>query len=173
MFLHAEGYRNHPKHSQTSFWVQWIRMDASKLWYPEIVHSGPKHEFFIFDMPRVSEMLWNTSKHHFGSYGLEWMLHNFSTPEIVHLGPNTQVLQVFMCRRLAKSSEILARYIGDYNSSSVTTPWTNERLYPIMVVGMEPLRWWMPMMKMDPRCPSTPATPWQALGVLLPRGDLP
>jgi hypothetical protein len=57
MFLRAEGYRNHPKHSQTSFWVQWTRMDASQLWYPEIVHSGPKHEFFIFDVPRVSEML--------------------------------------------------------------------------------------------------------------------
>jgi hypothetical protein len=111
MFLRAEGYRNHPKHSQTSFWVQWTRMDASQLWYPEIVHSGPKHEFFIFDVPRVSEMLWNTSKHHFGSNGLEWMLHNFSTPEIGHLGPNTQVLQVFMCRRLAKSSEILANII--------------------------------------------------------------
>jgi hypothetical protein len=24
---------------------------------PDIVHSGPKHEFFIFDVPRVSEML--------------------------------------------------------------------------------------------------------------------
>jgi hypothetical protein len=28
-------------------------------------------------------------------------------------------------------------------------------------------------MKMDLRCPSTPAVPWQAPGVLLPRGDLP
>jgi hypothetical protein len=25
----------------------------------------------------------------------------------------------------------------------------------------------------DLRCPSTPVAPWQALGVLLPRGDLP
>jgi hypothetical protein len=32
---------------------------------------------------------------------------------------------------------------------------------------------WMPPMKMDLRCPSTPATPWQALGILRPRGDLP
>jgi hypothetical protein len=31
----------------------------------------------------------------------------------------------------------------------------------------------MPLMKMDLRCPSTPVVPWQALGVLLPRGDLP
>jgi hypothetical protein len=27
-------------------------------------------------------------------------------------------------------------------------------------------------MKMEPRCPSTLAAPWQGLGVLLPRGDL-
>jgi hypothetical protein len=62
-------------------------MIASQLWYPEILHSGPKHEFFFFYQPRVCEMLRNTSKHHFGSNGLEWMLHNFGTPEILHLGP--------------------------------------------------------------------------------------
>jgi hypothetical protein len=48
-----------------------------------------------------------------------------------------------------------------------------RKVYPIMSPGMAPLRWWMPPMKMDLRCPSTPAAPWQALGVLLPRGDLP
>jgi hypothetical protein len=42
--LHAEGYTNAPKHSQTSFWVQWTRMDASQLWYPEIVQQ----KFCIF-----------------------------------------------------------------------------------------------------------------------------
>jgi hypothetical protein len=68
---------------------------------------------------------------------------------------------------------IQTRYKGDYILSSVTTPWTNERFYPIMTLGMAPLRWWMPPMKMDLRCPSTPATPWQALGVLLPREVLP
>jgi hypothetical protein len=47
----------------------------------EIVHSGPKHEFFIFVVPRVSEMLRNTPKHPFGSNGIEWMLHNFGTPK--------------------------------------------------------------------------------------------
>jgi hypothetical protein len=65
---------------------------------------------------------------------------------------------------------IQTRYTGDYTSGSVTTPWTNERFYPIMALGMTPLRWWMPPMKMDLRCPSTPAAPWRALGVLLPRG---
>jgi hypothetical protein len=56
-------------------------MDASQLWYPEILHSGPKHEYFIFYLPRVCEMLRNTSIHHIGSNGLEWMLHNFGTPK--------------------------------------------------------------------------------------------
>jgi hypothetical protein len=40
-------------------------MDASQLWYPEIVNSGPKYEFCIFYVPKVSEMLRNTLKHHF------------------------------------------------------------------------------------------------------------
>jgi hypothetical protein len=35
-------------HSQTSFWVNKIRMDASQLRYLEIVHSGSKHNYFIF-----------------------------------------------------------------------------------------------------------------------------
>jgi hypothetical protein len=47
----------------------------------KIVHSGPKYEFCIFYVPKVSEMLWNTPKHHFQSNGLEWMLHNFGTPK--------------------------------------------------------------------------------------------
>jgi hypothetical protein len=62
-------------------------MDASQLWYPEIVYSCLLHEFFIFDVLRVSEMLGNTPKHHFGSNGLEWMLYNFGTLELVHSGP--------------------------------------------------------------------------------------
>jgi hypothetical protein len=66
---------------------------------------------------------------------------------------------------------IQTRYIGDYTSSSVRTPWTNERLYPIKALGMEPLS--VPPMKMDLQCPSTPAAPWRDLGVLLPCGDLP
>jgi hypothetical protein len=77
--LPAKGLRNAPKHFQTSFRVQCTRMDASQLWYPEILHSDPKHEYFIFYLPRVCEMLRNTSIHHFGSNGLEWMLHNFGT----------------------------------------------------------------------------------------------
>jgi hypothetical protein len=40
LLLPTEGLRNAPKHFQTSFWVQWTRMDASQLWCPEIVHLG-------------------------------------------------------------------------------------------------------------------------------------
>jgi hypothetical protein len=72
-----EMLQNTPKHH----WVQWTRMYDSELWHPEIVHSGPKDEFFIFYESKVSEMLRNTPKHHFGSNGLKWMLQNFGTPK--------------------------------------------------------------------------------------------
>jgi hypothetical protein len=42
---------------------------------------GLEHMFFIFYVSKVSKMPWNTPKHHFGSNGLEWMLHNFGTPK--------------------------------------------------------------------------------------------
>jgi hypothetical protein len=79
--LRAEAQRNALKHSQTPFWVQWSGMDALQLRYPEIVHSGPKRKFCIFYVLKVSQMLWNTPKHHFGSNGVEWMLNNFGTPK--------------------------------------------------------------------------------------------
>jgi hypothetical protein len=56
-------------------------MDASKLWCLEIVHSNLQHNFSIFYVPKVSEMLCNTPKHHFGSDGVEWMLRNFGPPK--------------------------------------------------------------------------------------------
>jgi hypothetical protein len=81
IFLPVEGLRNAPKHSQTSFWVKWNRMDASQLRHPYTVYSGPKHKFSSFYLSKVSEMLRNTPKHHFGSNGVEWMLHNCGTPK--------------------------------------------------------------------------------------------
>jgi phage protein D len=48
IFLRAERWRNALKHSQTSFWVQWSRMDALQLRYLKIVHLGPKLKFCIF-----------------------------------------------------------------------------------------------------------------------------
>jgi hypothetical protein len=84
-------------------------MDASQLWYPEILLSAPKHEFFFFYMPRVCEMLRNTSKHHFGSNGLEWMLHNFGTLKYYIRARNTS-FSPFTCRRLAKCSETLTKH---------------------------------------------------------------
>jgi hypothetical protein len=56
-------------------------MDALQLRYPEIVNSDPKRKFCIFYVLKVSEMLWNTPKHHFGSNGVEWMLNNSGTPK--------------------------------------------------------------------------------------------
>jgi hypothetical protein len=56
-------------------------MDASQLWCLEIVHSNLQHKFSIFYVPKVSEMLCNTPKHHFGSNGVEWMVCYFGTPK--------------------------------------------------------------------------------------------
>jgi hypothetical protein len=43
------------------------------------VHSGSKHKFCVLYVSKVSEIIRDTPKHHFGSNGLEWMLHNFGT----------------------------------------------------------------------------------------------
>jgi hypothetical protein len=42
IFLCAEGLQNALKHSQTSFWVECSRIDASQLCYSELVHLGQK-----------------------------------------------------------------------------------------------------------------------------------
>jgi hypothetical protein len=52
-------------------------MDASQLWYPEIVYSGPKHKFSSFYVLKVNEVLCNTPIYHFGSDGVKMGLHNF------------------------------------------------------------------------------------------------
>jgi hypothetical protein len=56
-------------------------MDDSQLWYPEIVHSGANISFASFYMLKVSEMLRNNPRHHFGSNGVEWFLRKFGTPK--------------------------------------------------------------------------------------------
>jgi hypothetical protein len=94
IFSPVEGLRNAPKHSETSFWVQWSRMDASQLRYLETVYLVPKHKFCIFYLSNVIEMLWNTPKHHFGSNGVEWMVHSFRIPKLC-IQAQTQVLHLF------------------------------------------------------------------------------
>ena len=48
----VEGLGNATKHSDTSFWIELVRLDVfvAKLFpevrYPEIVHSAPKHKFW-------------------------------------------------------------------------------------------------------------------------------
>jgi hypothetical protein len=54
-------------------------MDASQLWYPEMVHSGLKDKFSSFYVQKVSKVLRNTPKCHFRSNGVELMLRNFGT----------------------------------------------------------------------------------------------
>jgi hypothetical protein len=56
-------------------------MDASQLWYPEIVHSDPKYKFSYFYVHKFSEVLHNGHIYHFGSNGVEWMLHIFGAPK--------------------------------------------------------------------------------------------
>jgi hypothetical protein len=56
-------------------------MDASQLWYSEIVHSTTNTIFASFYVPKVSEMLWNTNKHDLGSNGVEWIFRKFGTPK--------------------------------------------------------------------------------------------
>jgi hypothetical protein len=55
-------------------------MDTSQLWYPEIVHSGPKRKFSSYYMPKFSDVLRNTPKQNFGPDGVEWMRRNFGAP---------------------------------------------------------------------------------------------
>jgi hypothetical protein len=73
-------------------------MDASQLWYPKILHSDPKYEFCTFYVSKVSEMLRNTSKHHFGSNGLEWMLYNFGTPKYCIYDQNTSFASFYVLK---------------------------------------------------------------------------
>jgi hypothetical protein len=89
-----------------SFWVQCSRMDASQLWYPEIVHSGPKRKFSYFYMHKICEVLHNSNICHFGSDGVEWMLHNFGALKLCIQTCNTS-LASSTCRRLAKCSVTL------------------------------------------------------------------
>jgi hypothetical protein len=56
-------------------------MDASQLWFPEIVRWGPKHQFSYFNVLKISEVLCNSPIYHFGSNGVEWMLDIFGAPK--------------------------------------------------------------------------------------------
>jgi hypothetical protein len=73
-------------------------MDASQLWYREIVHSGPKHKFCIFLRAEINEMLWNTPNHHVGSNGAEWILRKFSTPKYWIQSRNTSFSSFYVSK---------------------------------------------------------------------------
>jgi hypothetical protein len=85
------------------------------------VHSGPKHKF--------SEIIRNTRKHHFGSNGLEWMLHNFGTPKYCIQARNTS-FSSFTCQVFAKCSETLANIIlGQWIRTDASQLWYPELVH--------------------------------------------
>jgi hypothetical protein len=71
-------------------------MDASQQWCPEIVHSGSKQKFCIFYVPKVSETLRNIPVYHFGSNGVDRMLHNFGAPKYCIHARNTSFASFYV-----------------------------------------------------------------------------
>jgi hypothetical protein len=71
-------------------------MDASQLRYLEIVHSCRNPTIASFYVPKVSEMLRNTPKHHFGSNAVEWMLLDFGAPKKCIQSRNTSFASFYV-----------------------------------------------------------------------------
>ena len=78
MIFHVEGLCTATKHFQTSVWVQQVRLEAfvakcfPEVQYPRYCITHQSTSFACFFMWKVCVMLWNTSKHHFGSNRLDW-----------------------------------------------------------------------------------------------------
>jgi hypothetical protein len=73
-------------------------MDASQVWYPKIVHSGPKHKFFIF---LHAEGKRNAVKRSQTSFLIQWIIMDASQlgyPEIVHSGTNTSFVSFYLSK---------------------------------------------------------------------------
>jgi hypothetical protein len=105
-------------------------MDASQLWYPELVQSSSNKSFTSFYTPKVSEMLWNTPKHHFWSNRLEWMLDNFRTSKLC-IQAWAQVLQLLHAEGQRNALK--------HSQTSFWVPWsrmdTSQLRYPIVHLG--------------------------------------
>jgi hypothetical protein len=83
-------------------------------------------------MLKVSEMLWNTPKHHFGSNGVEWMPRKFRTPNKCIQAGNTS-FSSFYVRRLAKWSKTQPNmFLGliEYNECIATSIPRNSAFRP-------------------------------------------
>jgi hypothetical protein len=107
-------------------------MDASQLWFPEIVQLGRNTSFASFYVLKVSEIIRNTRKHRFGSNGLEWMLHNFGTPKYCIRARNMS-FSSFTSRGFVKCSETLPNIILgtlDYNGCFTTLVPRNSAFGP-------------------------------------------
>jgi hypothetical protein len=103
----SEMLQNTPKHHFGTNGLEWM---LHNFWYPEIVHSGANTSFASFTYPRLA----NALKHSQTSFWVQWTRMDASQlwyPRNNAFWPKTQVLQVFTCRRLVKSSEILANII--------------------------------------------------------------
>jgi hypothetical protein len=99
-------------------------MDASKLRYPETVHSGAKQKFCIL-LP--VEGWRNAPKHSqtsIGSNGVEWMLHNFDTPKQCIQARNIS----FQSCYLLMVSEMLRNTPKHHfvSNGDVSQPWNPE-----------------------------------------------
>jgi hypothetical protein len=70
---------------------------------PKSCIQSPNTSFASFYQSKVSEMLRNTPKHHFGSNWLELMLHNFGTPKYCIQCRNTSFASFYV----SKVSEML------------------------------------------------------------------
>jgi hypothetical protein len=73
-------------------------MDASQVWYPEIVHSGPKHKFCIF---LHAEGKRNALKRSQTSFWFQWNRMDASqlwNPEIVLSFMNTSFASFYVLK---------------------------------------------------------------------------
>jgi hypothetical protein len=94
-------------------------MNASQLRYPEIVIQCRNTSFASYYPSKVSEMLRNTRKHHFGSNGVSSQLWY---PEIVHSGSDASFASFYQ----SKVSEILRNnskhHFGSNRCSTTSLP---------------------------------------------------
>jgi hypothetical protein len=90
-------------------------MDALQLRYLKVVLSGPKHNYCIFFVPNVNEMLRNTPKHHFGSNVVEWMPLKFGAQKKGIEARNTRFASFYV----PKVSEMLRNSAKHHFGSNV------------------------------------------------------
>jgi hypothetical protein len=99
--------RNTSKHHFGSNGVEWMPHNFGT---PKQCIQSPNTSFASFYLSKVCENLRNTHKHHFGWNGVEWMFTTLASRNCL-FRPETQILHLFTCRRLAKFSQTLPNII--------------------------------------------------------------